>query len=84
MTIRKLEVQFFFLHILQDFLLNWICLGLGLLHACFEEGCAKWDYYLRSLVEPYFETLSIKQIIVCISKHVIQRKTSAYQPPHVI
>ncbi len=45
-------------------------LGLGLLHASFEEGCAKWDYYLRSLVEPYFETLSIKQIIVCISKHI--------------
>jgi hypothetical protein len=64
------------LHILQDFLSNWKFLGLGLLHVCFEEGCAKWDYYLRSLVEPYFETLSIKQII---SKHVIQRKTSAYQ-----
>ncbi len=45
MTIRKLEVQFLFLHILQDFLLNWIFLGLGILHACFEEIFAEWDYY---------------------------------------
>jgi hypothetical protein len=44
-TIRKLEVQFLFLHILQDFLLNWIFLGLGILHACFEEIFAEWDYY---------------------------------------